>query len=61
VINLPDIDQVPCNRQLESLYQDKVAYCYQTVNVITLGLAHSDYIKRQQLLLSKVNSKVEAA
>jgi hypothetical protein len=51
VINLPHIDQVPSNRLLGILYQEEVAYCYQSVNAITLGLAQSDPIKRLPLYL----------
>jgi hypothetical protein len=52
VINLTQIDQVTSNHLLVVLYQDDFAYCYQWVNVITLGLAQSDHIR--QLLLYKI-------
>jgi hypothetical protein len=33
------------------LYQEEVAYCYQLINVINLGLAQIDHIKRLPLYL----------
>jgi hypothetical protein len=48
VINLPQIDRVPSNCLLGFLYQIHQAviqaYCYRSVNVITLGLAQGDHI-----------------
>jgi hypothetical protein len=31
------------------LYQEDFGYCYRSVNIITLGLAQSDHIKRLPL------------
>ncbi len=51
MINLLQTDQVPTNRLLGTLPQEVISYCYQSVNVITLGLAQSDHIKRPPLYI----------
>ena len=49
MINLPQIDQVPSNCLLGTLYQEEVAYYYHLDNVITFSLSQSDHIKRLPL------------
>jgi len=49
VIKFTQFDDVPNNCHLSTLYQEESAYCYHSVNVITLTPAQSDHIKRLPL------------
>ena len=49
VIKLTRNDDVPNNCHLSTLFQKETAYCYHSVNVVTLTPAQSDHIKRLPL------------
>jgi len=49
VIKFTQIDQVPNNHLLVTLYDNEIAYCYYLINVITLTRSQSDHIKRLTL------------
>jgi hypothetical protein len=58
VINFPETDEVP-NSLLGTLYQEEFGYCYQSANVITIGLSQSDHIKRPPLYYQIVSVLIE--